>query len=228
MNQNRAIELWKPEPAEKDSPIHIRTIRERPLLAERTKLQREVSRETDVAVPFLQALMSALVVGILAAGLALWFAWSWKLVLVLGSTTLALAWFWRLGIADSLLWQVESVFGLDLDRDGQVGTPQLRNPVVVNAHEARVQAASEVRETRAETERMEVLRFVDACFIAGTSEAAHGIHAGGAARTGYLKNRDTLLQLGIAEWKNPSRPRSGWRMAVSRAKAVSRVETHVL
>jgi len=228
MNENRAIELWKPDPTERDSPIRIRTIRERPLLAERTKLQREVSRETDVAIPFLQALTSALVVGILAAGLALWFAWSWRAVLVLSGTTLALAWFWRLGIADSLLWQVESVFGLDLDRDGQVGAPQLRAPVVVNAHEARLQAANEVRETRTDNERMELLRFVDACFIVGTSEAAHGIKAGGPNRDRYLRHRDTLLSLGIAVWKNPDRPRSGWRMAVSRAKAVSLVESHVL
>ena len=56
-----------------------------------------------------------------AAALALLFGWPAKVIPVTFGLTLALAWFWRLGFADKVLWSVESWTGKDLDHDGQHG-----------------------------------------------------------------------------------------------------------
>jgi len=88
--------------------------------------RRALSFEGDVAVPFMQSLISGLMLAIIGTGvlwgfLGLDFAKTFTISLSLG---VAACWLWRLDVVTQTLWAVEEFAGLDLDRDGAVGKPQ--------------------------------------------------------------------------------------------------------
>jgi hypothetical protein len=183
--------------------------------------------ESDFAVPALQAVATGLAVAI-CVGLLSWaFMWSWRVPVAVVGLALAGSWLWRLGVADSLLWQIESLTGRDVNGDGVTGRPAvsftLANPVA-----ARQTVAKEARQTAQSAEQAELQRFVDTCFMLGTAEGKHGVRAAGPDRIAYLAKRDALLGLGVAKWKNPERPKAGWVMACSRQRARQLVAKHVL
>jgi len=181
--------------------------------------------ETGFVVPALQALGTATAVT-LACGVLAWAAgWTWRVPAVAFALGLAGGWFWRLGLADRLLHVVETITRTDIDGDGAIGTPQ-RAFTVANPAQARAAADRSAREQEQASQRAALLAFVDRCFTSGTSESAQGVDAG--ARGDYVKMRDALLSLGVACWKNPNRPKSGWLMAVDREQARDIVAKHVL
>jgi len=189
--------------------------------------QRTPSIEADVAVPGLQAVLTAGAAAICAGLLAWALGWSWRVPVVVGALTLAGSWLWRLGVVDRLLWTVESFTGKDVDGDGVTGRPQV-SFTLANPGQARQTIAKEVRAAAASAEQAELLQFVDTCFMRGTAEGKHGVTAAGPDRTAYLAKRAALLNLGVARWKNPARPRAGWCMACSRQRARQLVTKHVL
>lgn len=189
--------------------------------------QRAPSRESDLVVPAGQAVMLALAVLVGGGALALALGLSGRLVLAAFGVALIGGWFWRLRVADGLLWAVETIVGQDLDHNGTVGKPQHAFTVLQPAA-ARETVARETRQTAASTEHAALLAFVDKCYIRGTSEAAHGVKATGPDRAEYVAKRDVLLSLGVAAWRNPDKPKAGWQMAVSRQRARQLVEKHVL
>lgn len=193
---------------------------------EKRTMQRQPGMESDVRVPIAQAAMTAAAVGVLA-GCAAWaFGWPVKTVALVAGVTLAVAWLWRLRLADSLLWQVETL-------TGHVG-PQNAAPrtgrafTLANPAEARTEAQRDTRTAEHEAARAELLAFVHRCYTVGTSEGAHGVKASGPDRQAYVRQRDVLFSLGIATWKNPERPKAGWKMAVSYARTVELIGKHVL
>ena len=138
-----------------------------------------------------------------------------------------MSWLWRMRVADGLLWEVERFTGRDLNGDGAVGEPPSQ-PVLVNAWQARQEAAQVRAEDDAERERQALTAFLHRCFVAGTSETAHGVKASGPDRDTYVKQRDALLSLGIAAWRNPAKPRAGWRIVVSHQKAMELLSRYTL
>lgn len=186
---------------------------------------REPSLVADVAVPLLQALITTGAFGIMA-GLVAWAAaWSWRVPVVVVGLALAISWLIRLRLMDRLLWQVERLTGADLNGDGVSGRPTTY--AVANPAQARAAVASELRQADDQAKRAALLAFVDRCYISGCSERAHGVAASGPTRNAYIANRDTLLNLGLAEWKHAG-ARGGWRMCVSRQRAHQIIEKHVL
>ena len=189
--------------------------------------QRAPSRESDLVVPAGQALALALAVLIGGGALALALGLSGRLVLAAFGVALIGGWLWRLRVADGLLWAVETATGLDYNHDGNIGKPQ-HAYTTMQAAAARETVARETRETAQSAERAALLAFVDRCYMRGTSEAAHGVKATGPDRAEYVGKRDVLLKLGVAAWRNPEKPRAGWRMVVSPHTARQLVEKHVL
>lgn len=187
--------------------------------------RRDPGLESDVIVPGLQAVFTALAAGIGAALLAWALSWSWRVPVIVLALALIAAWAWRLRLTDRLLWQIETWTGQDLNQDGATGKPAV-SFAVANPAQARAAIAQETRQAAQLAERETLLRFVDTCFVMGTSESAQGIAAGD--RADYVRMRDTLLSLGAAKWKNPSRPKAGWVMAVSRERARQIIAKHVL
>jgi len=195
--------------------------------AERRTLNRTPAVATDFGIPALQASFTALCCTTMAGLLSWALDWSWRVPVAVLALSLGGAWLWRLRFADNLLWTIETLTRHDLTGDDQVGAPQpapaytLANPCA-----ARSEVAAETRQAAKDSERADLLVFLDTCFLKGTSESAQGIAAGD--RADYLKRRDALLALGIAAWKNPTRPKAGWRIAVSRERARQIITKHVL
>lgn len=200
---------------------------EQPTTAENWTPARTPALESDFLVPGAQAVATALAAGICAGLLAWALGWSWRVPVAVLGLALAGGWFWRLGIADSLLWQLETWSGRDLDNDNHVGRPQV-SFTLANPATARQAVAKETRQAAQTEAQAELLAFVDRCFMAGTAEGKHGVKAAGPDRTIYLAKRDVLLSLGVARWKNPERPRAGWELACSRQRARQVVSKHVL
>jgi hypothetical protein len=182
--------------------------------------------ERSFIVPALTALGTALVLTLACAVVAWAFGWSGKVVAVTFALSLACGWFWRLGFADKVLWQVESWTGKDLDHN-HIGRPAL-GFAVVNPAAARATVAQQSAQNDTEARQAALLAFCDRCFLSGTSEAAHGIQASGPDRDNYVRFRDVLLSLGLAEWKNPDRPKGGWRMRTDQATTKAILLTHAV
>jgi len=153
--------------------------------------------------------------------------WSWRVPVVVGALTLAGSWLWRLGVVDRLLWTVESFTGKDVDGDGVTGRPAI-SFTLANPGQARQDVAREVRQTAQSAEQAELLQFVDACFMKGCGEHAHGVKASGPARQAFIAKRDALMALGVAGWKFPGNPKGGWKLLVSRQRARQLLQKHVL
>ncbi len=188
---------------------------------------RTPNRESDLIVPAGQAAVLALAVLIGGGAVAIALGLSGRLVLAAFGVALIGGWLWRLRVADSLLWAVETATGLDLDHNGTVGNPA-RAYAVMQPAAARETVARETRQAAQSAERAALLEYVDRCYIRGTSENAHGVKATGPDRAQYVAKRDVLLSLGVAAWRNPDKPKAGWQMAVSRQRARQLVERHVL
>ena len=182
--------------------------------------------ETGAVVPMLTATFTAIALTLACGVLALAFGWSGKVVAVTFALSLAVGWFWRLGFSDRLLWSVESWTGRDLDHDRNIGRP-VTPYAVVNPSVARQTAARAGQATADDERQAALLAFVDRCYLLGCSEAAHGITASGPERDAYTAARDVLLNLGLAQWKNPSRPKSGWLMTTDPATCKGIVAGHV-
>ena len=128
---------------------------------------------------------------------------------------------WLLLLADTrkLLRTVETLTGLDLDRDGQVGPP-VERIVTVNADRSR-QDASRVA---AQQERNQVASELGA-FVARLP--THGTDArtweGRIGRDKYQAFRGVLLEMGWAEWNSPRDKRQGWRLVLPVREILQRI-----
>ncbi len=195
---------------------------------ETRQARRDPSKEADIVVPFGQAAITALMVAVAVALLSWAAGWSWKVTVVMSALSLVASWFWRLRLVDSLLWTAETITQRDVTGDGAIGRP-VTSFTVANPAQARQAVAQETRQHTEDADKAGLLAFLDKCYLAGCGEHAHGVKASGPARAKYVARRDTLLALGIAEWKSPGNPRAGWRLAVpSRPRARQLLEKHVL
>lgn len=193
---------------------------------ERRSLQREPSVESDFILPFLQSVGMAWAALVLSGLLAWAMGWPWKVPAVTFGLVLALALVARLRFMDSLLWSVETLTGHDMNGDGKVGQPAAFT--LANPAQARRTAAQDVDATAQAAQRAELLAFLHRCYQMGTGERSHGVRASGSDREAYVRQRDVLLNLGIARWKRDGRPRAGWVMAVSHQRALDIIGRHVL
>jgi len=183
--------------------------------------------ETLFILPALTALGSAVALTIAAGGLALLFGWPAKTLLIVFAVSVGGAWFWRLGFADKVLWQVESWTKKDLDGDGLTGNPANVFPVA-DPGQARSKVARSERAAAEDARRAALLAFADKCYLSGTSEGSHGIQASGPDRDNYTACRDTFFRLGLARWKNPNRTKGGWVMVADPATCKGILEQHAL
>lgn len=203
-----------------------------PVMVEQEWKQPRAAQTTagDVAVPLLQAAITAAALALFAAFVA-WRMGGDVLTWTSGAFVAGLlgAWLWRLGIASQLLWLVEKITHRDLDGDGAEGEPvDDSHGMEVNAPAARAEVAAHVSR-RARAERLEdLLAFVTRCATVGTSERALGIRPGTDARTQYQARRDVLIRLGIGKWKDAARPQAGWSLTVALDEATEILRKHVM
>lgn len=196
---------------------------------ERAQPVRPRAVEADLTVPLWQAITTA-ALAMLASTVAAWlWDWDWRLPLIVGAAVLLLAWLWRMGAADQLLWLIERQTGRDLDDDRQVGRPESTPApglLAVNPAAAQNTAATLQRDAAQRERLAALLAFVRRCAVVGTGESALRILP--RDRGAYLEMRDTLMTIGAARWRDPERRARGWELAVSPADAVTLVKRHVL
>ena len=153
MNRNQITTSLPPAQAEQQ-PVNANNM-----------LARQITVQSDVLVPGLQALFSgiigglvlALLIGVLVPSVATnWRLWVGSFVLAL-----AVAWFWRLSVIhDTLAW-VEQVTQVDINGDGHIGPP-------THWAEKHTWTDDERKEAVVDAEHR-LAQFVRACYATGTT-----------------------------------------------------------
>lgn len=219
--ESRSLALWESAP----EVVHIPPSAPAGWEVSRWTPTRAPTPASDLAVPLGQAFGLALAVGI-GGGLIAWaLGWSWRAVALAAGASLVLAVLWRLRIADGLLQVVETATGVT---PNGAGAKPMTAFTLANPLQARAAVATETRLEADNAKRQALGAFVDKCFTLGCSESAHGIRASGPDRAAFVAQRDVLLALGVAAWRNPERPKAGWQMAVNHERARQIIARHVL
>lgn len=182
------------------------------------------STGSDVIVPMMQSIITAIVVTLLIGVLAV-IAGRTDVLRVLAVSfvvTLCVSWLWRLGIVTGLLQTVERIVQ-DLDDDDEPAEDPA-HLMAVQPDQARQTVATETRQ-RVYDERLAwLVGFVNRCYTLGTSESAQGIKPGDRAK--YLEARDLLFRLGLADWRDEQNKRLGWIMKTNQAMTVKTLREH--
>ena len=187
----------------------------------RTKTKPSQVKPNDRGSPLEQAITSAAVIALAVGSLCFAFAWSINVVIIAFGLSLCAFWFLRLRLFDRLLFALEEVTQVDLDQDGRIADGHL---IVKNANQARSKTALQVQADTHNGRLRELEDFLAKAYRIGTSESAMGVKPSDRAK--YLECRDTLMRLGIGQWKSDS-PRAGWRLAVSEDVARGIIADHV-
>lgn len=188
----------------------------------RTKSKPSAVKPNDRGSPLEQSLISAGVVAVAVGALAFTFGWSINVPLIAFAVSLCGFWFWRLRLFDSILFAVETITQQDIDGDGKIADGHL---VVTNANRAKAKTAQQVQADANNNQLKELQDFVSKAYRIGTSESAMGVKPSDRAK--YLECRDTLMRLGIGQWKSDN-PRAGWKLAVSEDVARGIIADHVI
>jgi len=163
---------------------------------------RQGSIASDVGVPFLQSVITgglvgaAIVAGVGALGIefprGIWESWA-----LLGVLVAAGVWVWFLwGLRRILYQQLEDRLQVDIDGDGEIGTPQVQErPIFING--ARV--VQEQKRQVKEAENSELADFIRGLAVRGTSGDAWFKVIG---RDRYHEYRALLIDNGLARWKS--------------------------
>lgn len=113
------------------------------VVTERRTPSRQASVSSDVGVPFLQSIIT----GIVVAALIWMLAGDGRAIAVGFGVFSCVTWIALLVQSRSLLWRVEKVTGFDLDRDTHIGEPPPRRPtVVIDPERARRSTEAERKE----------------------------------------------------------------------------------
>ncbi len=198
-------------------PAQVRPRQRREVMRESPA--RRASREADVTVPFLQAVLSAAMAAVVSAsvltGLSVWLSWRWWIVPV-GSLSLGflvMAWRWEDLLADSrsLLRRVETIINEDLDGDGRVGEPE--RPEFVESVHMEVEHKGDRRGGAfADLPVSRSLFVVWASSVTGGGSLAVSRWAGKSApfsRSEYDQMMEFLMRAGIVAWVNAKEPKHG-------------------
>lgn len=160
------------------------------------------SVHASVLVPLLQSLVIALaggaVTGLMADAIGLLSLWPGSAVLSL--IIFCVAFLSRMAASDRTLWQIETILGTDLDRDGEVGQPE--------AHFVSINA-------RPQLTPEEQLRADFAGFVRGCEIRTDGRYWETRLGRRYLEFRDILIRNGWAKWNVPGSPKQGWALIAS-------------
>ena len=158
---------------------------------------------SDVAVPFLQAVITALVLGTAAATI-LWGFWAvpffptWQIA---SACAFVVSWLWRLGAATETLWAIERVLGTDITGDQVIGKPGEHDHIIIAGGGATTL-------TPIERKRAQFVEFLHGCEVDTSMRRWEPI----LGRERYAEFRDALLHGGLAEWIDPDELRQGWRL----------------
>jgi len=186
-----------------------------PTIAPNTSLHRAVPIRapavgSDVGVPFLLALASAIVTFASVGIIALALSWSIGVPGVAAGVVLAVVWFWRLKNWESLLWATERITGVDINRDGEIGEPGPSRRTVQLEISSPDEPGS-IRYLNIPDPLFAKLPGVALKLSAGTpfSEAAMTGKGRPLSRSEFHQLRDLFMGRGVVAWKDERHPTLG-------------------
>lgn len=198
---------------------------------ENTTPHRAPKLESDVAVPAAMSAIIGLAVSIgvfviaLATNRTLATALQFGSIAFIGTFLVAL--FQRLGVIDNGLNVREKITQTDTDDDSDTGEENTTHNMLQNPGQAREVSNKIASGNGGALRTAELLSFVTRCATIGTSEAKLGIGTSPQQRQQYKQLRDSLIELGIAEWKNEERRALGWELRMTPEQAAPIISAHV-
>ena len=185
---------------------------------ERRRPARNANLESDVAAPGIQAAVSGLIAGIGRGGIAaaLGAAHPWAIGLGVGAGALGVAWFVLLRDQRALLWEVETLTGADLDRNGVVGKPEQSPTVRVEIEERKPKGRGSLSFVHlpCTPEQLETLAR-GALNGKPLSESAWTRKGRPFSRREFSKVRDELVERGLVRWVNPAAHAQGLELTLT-------------
>lgn len=185
--------------------------------------------EANVAIPLLQSAISGLFIGVGSTiittalyqygGLYFWPSLGYGLMWGVGLTFVSSAFLWwqRLGYYDALLWRIETITGLDLDDDEEIGPPEHTVSVKVEQGK-RWQFESLPGGAQA------VFKFAQSVTGEAITFSEAGARQSGYGAANFAKLRDLFIKRGWADWKDPANRQQGvilYRNGQSVLKAIA-------
>lgn len=191
-------------------------------LTETVKPARTPSLESDVAVPMLQAVFSAIV----GAGLGAALAWAahgdaglWAVIV--GTIVLAGSWLQRLGVMSDLLHSTTTEALTD-EPDPDPPQGQLVHPAHILSISPYQGRANQRSDARAE------LRDTFAEFVRGCERDTSARYwQARISREKYQEWRDLLIGSGWAAWRIDGNPRAGWRLTCDPDQVIAAIGDRV-
>lgn len=184
--------------------------------------QRWPSVAADVTVPFLQSVITAFMISLVATGI-IWGAFGLNFLKTWGITFgigLVIAWFWRLGVITSTLWHIEEALGRDITGDHVVGKPQ---PAV------RIEVARENRTEYVDIEQLDDVAALRKFAILGLTNRFNERavkQAFGWSREHWTEVRDDLVERRWLKWNGPEGSTQGVVLTSSGEAALREILNH--
>ena len=181
---------------------------------------RPLSVESDVIVPLLQALVSGLVLTVISTGV-LWgfigldFAMVFWVSLICG---VAVAWLWRLGVADEALWVIEEFLDVDINQDSIKGKPSVVRLEQVTPTGLKVYELAGIPS--------ESLQDFAVVALTGRLNERLVEHKFGLKQAGWNELRDNLIGRGVLRWKGAPNSTGGVMLTDDGVALMSNVVNH--
>jgi len=162
----------------------------------------------DVHVPFLQAVGTAIFIGVISGSLAIWLGWGWQIPVMLAAISAALMWFSAVADTRALLRRIETFVGKDLDRDGHIGK---QHTTSINVRVAETGRSPKDLFLQFEDVRPEQLSqlFVGALRGESLGESRWSGDGKPFSRKTYRAVRDGLVEADLLTWKDNEHRKQG-------------------
>lgn len=179
-----------------------------PTYTEATKRSpvRAASMDSDVFVPFFQALITSVVIAILAIPLTILMAWPWQCPLLAFCLVLPLAWWGFVSDQRSTLWAVETIINEDLNGDGYIGAQAALPPPRVEV-EVREGPVTQLHDLPGDLDALS--NFARGVIDHRWRFSERGAAASGYGATTFKELRTIFIERGWAVWNHPNYPQQG-------------------
>lgn len=195
----RAAPARAPMPAIAAVPAGVTLERKRPA--------RAATLQSDVAVPCIQSVITGLLAIVGGGGVAAAAGWDVLIVsAVVGAIVTGTAWYLLLRQHSDLLWEVETITGLDLNKDGHKGKPPKKETTPLEIHIPPGQDGQGPQTLFVDLPTtIEKLRAFARAVLGGRSMSESGWTGGGRlfGKTEFVGVRDELIERGLIRWNNP-------------------------
>jgi hypothetical protein len=164
---------------------------------------REANMQSDVFVPLVQSLVTGLCAGVGCGAI-----WDIPVGLVIGAASTGICWLLLMGEHRRLLWIIETIKGVDLDGDGEIGEPTTTR-IEVDITDGKKKRAINIDFGFPQEKFVIFAKGI----LAGKSTSVNTWTGSGKlfSDTEFDNLRDELIARRLAHWKNPEHHNLGWK-----------------